>query len=255
MDWSHSELEDFLNEKVKKYNNPNFIETDPISIPHQFSKKQDIEISAFITSVISWGQRKTILQNANKLIQWMDHSPYQFIKDYTAKDLLVFKKFVHRTFNGEDCVYFIEQFQRIYQENEDLEQYFLKFVSNGEIMNAISLFKADFMKNNLQNRTLKHLPDPRKNSAAKRFNMFLRWMARKDNCGVDFGIWINVNPAHLMIPLDIHSGRTARELGILNRKQDDRISVELLTQKLKEFDPLDPIKYDFALYGFGVFER
>ncbi len=256
MELSFEELSDFLEKKSTQYNNPNFIETDPISIPHRYSSKQDIEIAGFLTSVISWGQRKTILSNAQKLLLWMDDAPYQFLTQAEERDFKVFQKFVHRTFGGDDCTYFVKRLQEIYDENIDLEEYFLKFVDandENKIMMAISRFKADFMKKETPTGTLKHLPDPSKNSAAKRFNMMLRWFCRKDNNGVDFGIWSKISTQDLMIPLDLHSGKTARSLGLLQRKQDDRQSVELLTKKLREFDPIDPVKYDFALYGYGVF--
>lgn len=253
---TYQELKDFLNFKSDKYNSPAFIETDPISVPHLFSKKEDIEIIGFLTATISWGQRPTILKNARKLAIWMDDAPYDFITRFTKNDVIPFKKFVHRTFNGDDTVSFLYSLQHVYRKYGGLENVFSSALSKGNSMpQAIADFKRVFFEIKHPERTEKHVSDPMKNASAKRINMFLRWMVRNDGKGVDFGIWKSINPSQLFIPLDLHSGATARNLNLLLRKQDDWKSVSELTGNLRRFDPEDPVKYDFALYGLGVFEK
>ncbi len=250
---TRQELYEFLEEKHDRYNRTEFIENDPISIPHLFNKKEDIEIAGFLAATIAWGQRSTIINNAEKLMKWMNDSPYDFIMNAQIDDLGAFKKFTHRTFNGIDCVYFIKSLQNIYKNHGGLEAV---LNSSGEdLKNAISGFRNIFFELPYPARTLKHISDPAANSAAKRINMFLRWMVRKDNRGVDFGIWDKIKMSRLSCPLDVHSGRVARKLGLLKRRQSDWKAVTELTGKLKEFDPEDPVKYDFALFGLGVTER
>lgn len=249
------ELKDFLDHKYHQYNTSNFIAEDPISIPHQFTQKQDIEIAAFFAATLAWGKRTTIIRNANMLIEMMDNAPYDFILNAKAKDLTVFEQFKHRTFNGFDCIVFLKSLQSIYLQYSSLDDCFTElkraFV---EVPQILSHFKSLFFKNQLDIRSTKHLADPLMGSAAKRLNMFLRWMVRKDNTGVDFGIWQSLSPSELFCPLDAHTSRVSRKLGILSRKQNDWKAVNELTQKLKEFDPSDPVKYDFALFGLGVYE-
>lgn len=251
---NHSELKSFLDEKYKEYNNFKFIETDPIQVPHSFSLKKDIEISAFLTSTISWGNRKVIINNAKKMMLLLDESPYDFILNHTDKDLNLFDKFVHRTFNSTDLIYFIKALKYIYKEHGGLESVFSNNCLNNSTQNSIHIFKNIFFKLSHDNRTTKHVADPYKGSSAKRINMFLRWMVRKDNNGVDFGIWNKISPSVLSCPLDVHSGNVARKLGILNRKQNDHKAVLELDNKLRFLDSEDPVKYDFALFGLGVFE-
>ncbi len=247
------ELHNFLEEQVNKYNRPDFIPLDPISIPHQFSKKQDIEIAGFLAATMAWGQRLTILRNANELIRRMDYAPYEFILNHGKKDLKQFENFKHRTFNGIDCVFFIATLKYIYKKHTSLEEVF----NGGDAKTAITNFRNVFFSISHPQRTKKHLSNPESGSACKRMNMFLRWMVRKDSKGVDFGIWGNNNnktlsPAQLMCPLDIHSGNVARKLGLLKRNFNDWQAVEELTNKLRKLDPKDPAKYDFALFGIGV---
>ncbi len=248
-----SEIKDLLELKHQQFNHSDFIETDPISIPHLFSKKEDIEIAGFFAATIAWGQRITILRNARLLIQYMEDEPYDFILNAGKTDLTRFKKFVHRTFNGEDAIYFIKALQKIYLSHGGLEIVMSKYPE--ELGRSISYFRKIFLETGKTTRTHKHIADPLKNSSAKRICMYLRWMVRKDHAGVDFGIWKKIKPAQLYTPLDLHSGATARTLGLLNRKQDDWKSVTELTHQLRKFDPQDPVKYDFALYGLGVFEK
>ncbi|TYA71515.1 TIGR02757 family protein [Seonamhaeicola marinus] len=249
-----SELKDFLNEKVVAYNNPKFIESDPIQIPHTFSLKEDIEIAGFLTATIAWGNRKSIINNAKRLMNLLDNSPYDFIINHKASDLEQLKPFVHRTFNGDDCTQFIKSLKNIYIKHNGLEVLFSKHAENNNLQTAISKFKTVFFEIEHLERTKKHVSDPLKNSAAKRINMYLRWMVRQDNAGVDFGIWKSISPSLLSCPLDVHSGNVARKLGLLTRKQNDAKALQELDLNLRQLDNEDPVKYDFALFGLGVFE-
>ncbi|MDF2436341.1 MAG: hypothetical protein K0Q95_717 [Bacteroidota bacterium] len=254
MKLSKKELKEFLDEKVLKYNQPHFIESDPLSIPRQFTKKEDIEIAGFLAATIAWGQRVTIINNANKLMNLMDHSPYEFVMKAKEKDLKKFEGFVHRTFNGTDAIFFIRSLQNIYKNHGGLEKAFSTKKKEDVLLNSIDNFRELFFSIPHPQRTKKHVSNPVDNSSAKRLCMYLRWMARKDKCAVDFGIW-KLSPAHLMCPLDVHSGNVARKLGILKRTQNDWKAVEELTAELRKMDPNDPVKYDFALFGLGVFEK
>ncbi|MGC1206178.1 MAG: TIGR02757 family protein [Flavobacteriaceae bacterium] len=249
-----AELKDFLETKVVQYNKPKFIESDPIQIPHLFSKKEDIEIAGFLTATIAWGNRKSIINNANRLMDLLDHSPHDFIINHQETDLEKLLPFVHRTFNGDDCMQFIKSLQHIYKNHNGLESVFFKHAQKQSLQLAISKFKRTFFEVTHLQRTEKHVSDPLKNSAAKRINMFLRWMVRNDNTGVDFGIWKSISPAQLSCPLDVHSGNVARKLGLLKRKQNDGKALLELDTHLRKLDVKDPVKYDFALFGLGVFE-
>ncbi len=250
------ELKQLLEEKVKQYNRPEFIAYDPISIPHKFSKKTDIEIAAYLTSIISWGRRPAILKSANKLMNIMGLEPYNFIMNAGKKELIQLEKFVYRTFNYDDCLFAIEGLKGLYSNFESMEDCALKYFKKGErIFDVIGGIRSEILKTHHLKRSEKHFANPLSGSAAKRTNMFLRWMVRHDNNGVDFGLWKSIPPSALMIPLDVHSGNTARDLGLLVRKQNDWKSVEELTVQLRKFDPKDPVKYDFALFGIGVFDN
>ena len=261
---TNSELKSFLDEKVIQYNTLNFIESDPVQIPHLFSQKEDIEIAGFLSATIAWGNRKMIIKNAHKMMDLMGNSPYDFVMSHSKNDLEKLKSFVHRTFNGQDFVSFIRSLQHIYKNHDGLESVFSKnynFYDNGNfngkiinLQNSISEFKKSFFEIPHQNRTQKHISDPMNGSAAKRINMYLRWMCRQDNKGVDLGIWKSISPSLLSCPLDVHSGNVARKLGLLTRKQNDGKALAELDLKLRELDPNDPVKYDFALFGLGVFE-
>ncbi len=249
------ELKEFLDEKVVLYNNPNFIETDPIQIPHLFSKKEDIEIAGFLTAIISWGNRTMIIRNANKMMEMLDNAPHDFILNHTNNDLKGLESFVHRTFNHIDLTQFIKSLQNIYINHDGLENVLKINDQSNTYQNSIHHFKQVFFEIEHENRTLKHISDPLKNSAAKRINMFLRWMVRNDKTGVDFGLWKTHKPANLSCPLDVHSGNVARKLKLLLRKQNDWKAVAELDKNLRKLDKLDPVKYDFALFGLGVFEK
>jgi uncharacterized protein (TIGR02757 family) len=249
------ELKDFLDEKVEKYNRLDFIEYDPISIPHLYTSKEDIEISGFLTATISWGNRTSILRNAKRMMVYLDNSPYDFILHHEDQDLEKIEGVIHRTFNSIDLVYFIKAIKHIYETKHGLEGIFNEYKTEDSLQPAIHKFKCLFFELPHEKRTLRHISDPYNGSAAKRINMFLRWMIRKDNKGVDFGLWKSISPSILSCPLDIHSGNVARKLELLTRKQNDSKAVSELDKILREMDNEDPVKYDFALFGLGVFER
>lgn len=246
------ELKEFLDEKVELYNNPNFIESDPIQIPHLYTLKEDIEIAGFLAATIAWGNRKMIINNAQKMMNLMGNSPYDFVMNHSELQLETLETFVHRTFNGQDFVGFIKGLQHIYQNHKGLEAIFSQ--EHPTLQHTISHFKLLFFEAPHLARTEKHISDPLNGSAAKRINMYLRWMVRNDNKGVDLGIWKSIAPAQLSCPLDVHSGNVARKLELLNRKQNDAKALAELDQNLRALDPKDPVKYDFALFGLGVFE-
>ena len=261
----YPDFKEMLDSKVDQYNNFDFIHSDPIQIPHRFSGKEDIEIAAFLTATISWGQRKSIINNAFRLMDLMDNSPYEFLMDTAATgngftsstnpDIKRIRNFVHRTFNGDDCLYFMESLGNIYLHHNGLEEVFNRgYRMEGTIYGALNHFRNTFLSVPHATRIRKHISDVTANSSAKRLNMFLRWMVRSDDQEVDFGLWKNIPASALMLPLDIHSGNVARELGLLVRKQNDWKAVEEITSVLRSFDPSDPVKYDFALFGIGAFE-
>ncbi|MCF8234641.1 MAG: TIGR02757 family protein [Bacteroidales bacterium] len=248
--FSNKNLKDFLEFKYRQYNRPEFIECDPVSVPHQFKKKEDFEVAGFLTATIAWGQRKTIIRNALSMLERMEFEPHDFILNSTAPEKIKFTTFVHRTFNGIDCVYFLTSLQNIYQNHNGLENCF----KGNNVKKAILNFRKVFFELPHPARTEKHVANPTAGSSAKRINMFLRWMVRKDKQGVDFGLWNQIRPSELFCPLDVHSGRVARKLGLLSRKQNDWKAVEELTANLRKLDACDPVKYDYALFGLGVFE-
>ena len=254
MKLNKTELKEFLDTKVSLYNNPKFIDSDPIKIPHKFSKKEDIEIIGFLTATIAWGNRKSIITNANKMAKLMDFSPFDFVINHRASDLENLNGFVHRTFNAEDFKQFIKSLRHIYQTHGGLESSFNKYCTEESLQVSIHKFKNVFFEIKHLKRSEKHVSDPLRNSAAKRINMYLRWMVRNDNNGVDFGIWKSLKPSQLSCPLDVHSGNVARKLGLLKRKQNDAKALLELDTALRKLDPTDPVKYDFALFGLGVFE-
>jgi len=251
------ELKDFLDLKILQYNHVDFIEEDPVYVPHQFTKKEDIEIAGFLAATIAWGKRSMILKNALWLVKLMDYAPHDFIISFGKADLRRFEKYVHRTFNAIDVVYFLKALQNIYLNKGGLEKLFFdpNAAKPTDMAYSIHNFRAEFLSMNPEKRTLKHIADPLSGSAAKRINMFLRWMVRKDETGVDFGLWTKIQPESLILPLDIHSGRVARKLGLINRKANDWKSACELTERLKIFRPHDPAVYDFALFGLGIYEN
>ena len=250
-----NELKEFLDSKVIQYNNSKFIESDPIQIPHEYSLKEDIEISGFLTAIISWGNRKMIIKNAYRMMNLLGNSPYDFIMQHNDNQLEPLGNFIHRTFNGIDLTFFIRSLKNIYKNHNGLESVFAKNEEKDSLQNSIHHFKEVFFEIEHPVRTQKHISDPLKGSAAKRINMFLRWMVRNDNAGVDFGLWKTLSPTQLSCPLDVHSGNVARKLGLLTRKQNDAKALKELDTNLRIMDPKDPAKYDFALFGLGVFEK
>ena len=247
-----NELKEFLDEKVDKYNRPDFIESDPISIPHLFTAKEDIEISGFLAATIAWGNRTMILRSARQMMSFMGNSPYEFILNHSEEDLERINCVIHRTFNSIDFIYFIKALKHIYEKYGGLESIFNKFQADNSLQPAIHQFRNLFFELPHERRTSKHISDPLKGSAAKKINMYLRWMVRTDNRGVDFGLWKSISPSVLSCPLDIHSGNIARRLGILSRKQNDARAVAELDSNLRVFDKEDPVRYDFALFGLGI---
>lgn len=247
------EMKEFLDEQASKYNAMDFIELDPILIPHGFSKREDIEISAFFSAIIAWGQRPSIIKNARSLMERMEESPHDFVMNASNKDLKNLDGFVHRTFNAEDAKHFVRALRAIYQSG-GLENLFLEAGKEGErnYKNGLISLRETFFQLPHEQRTQKHIANPEKGSSAKRLNMFLRWMVRKDKRGVDFGLWDQLSPSKLLLPLDVHTGNISRELGLLQRKQNDWKAVIEISERLRDFDPIDPIKYDFALFGIGV---
>ena len=246
-----NELKDFLDFKANQYENSIFIESDPIQIPHRFTKKEDIEITAFIMATIAWGNRKSIITNGHKLLTIMGESPYDFVLNYSSKKDFTF---VHRTFNAEDLDFFFRSLNQIYK-NGDLEKAFSVNSDFIGLKGRIHNFRTQFLSIQHQSRSQKHVSNPMANSACKRLVMFLRWMVRDSKKGVDFGIWNSISTSELYIPLDVHTGNIARKLGLLSRTQNDWTTNEELILKLREFDSVDPAKYDFALFGLGAFEK
>jgi len=255
---AQKKLQKFLDEQVERFNEPGFIAADPLSIPHQFTRQQDQEIMGFWVSILAWGQRKTIINNALRLIDLMDGQPYQFIINHQEQDRERFVNFKHRTFQYTDTLYFLEFLQWFYQRHDSMEDAFARFMSatDGTIEPALRGFHDLFFSlPDAPKRTRKHIATPARNSSCKRLNMFLRWMVRADDTGVDFGLWEKIKPAQLMMPLDVHVERVARRLGLIERKQRDWKTVVELTNNLRKLDPTDPVKYDFALFGLGVLEK
>ena len=249
----NKELKDLLEHKFNLYNSTNFIIEDPISIPHLYNQKEDIEIISFLISIISWGNRKSIIKSGNKLTEILGSSPIDFIMRFKERDL---KKidFVHRTFNKFDLIYFLKSLKNIYENHDGLENVFSKNLNDEFMYNNISNFRKIFFSLNHEKRMEKHISNPKKNSACKRINMFLRWMVRNDGV-VDFGIWKKIKPSMLSCPLDVHTGNIGRKLNLISRKQNDLKTVLELDQKLRLFDKNDPVKYDYALFGMGVYEK
>lgn len=248
----------FLEDSASRFNRPQFIPSDPISIPHRFHRLQDIEIMGFWVAMLAWGQRKTILEKGNELIGLMDNAPYDFILHHTEKDRASFARFKHRTFQAVDSLYFLEFLQQYYRRHDSLEDAFARFMNPGDpdTTGALAGFHRFFFQFHFApERTRKHIPTPQRNSTCKRLNMYLRWMVRGDNRGVDFGLWKKINPSQLLIPLDVHVDRVARQLGLLKRAQTDWKAVLELTENLRVYDPADPVKYDFALFGLGVLQK
>lgn len=249
------ELKALLDKKVQQYNTPDFIESDPISVPHSFTLKQDREIMGFFAAIFAWGQRKTIIKKSLELAERMDNAPFQFIKNHSEPDLKQLLGFKHRTFNDTDLLYVIDFMKRHYAQAESLETAFSPDGRCG-VEEALIHFQTYFFESpDAPRRTRKHIPSPLQKSACKRLNMYLRWMVRNDDAGVDFGLWNKINPSQLICPLDLHVDRTARMLGLLEREKNDWKSALELTEHLRQLDAEDPAKYDFALFGISIEEK
>jgi uncharacterized protein (TIGR02757 family) len=250
-----ADLKGFLDEKVERYNRPEFIVRDPISIPHRFTKKQDIEIAGLLAAVLAWGQRGTIIRKSNELLHLMDDDPYEFVLYHTPRDLKSLSEFKHRTFNSTDLLYFIAFFHSYYREHNSLEDAFRVAGDTDTLEEGLINFQRIFFSHDHPRRTQKHISTPERKSACKRINMYLRWMVRQDNKGVDFGLWRTLSPAQLVCPCDLHVERVARKLKLIRRKPMNWQTALELTHNLRKFDPDDPVKYDFALFGLGIEEN
>ncbi len=248
------DLKLFLDEKVDMYNRWSYFRDDPVSIPHLFQRKEDIEIAGFLTATIAWGRRETIVTSAKRMIAFLEYSPFDFVLHHKENDLQKIRGVIHRTFQSDDLIFFIKSLKRIYQSKNGLEGIFRLYQTGTSMQPAIHRFRELFFEAPHTQRIAKHIPDPLKGSAAKRMNLFLRWMIRKDRSGVDPGIWTSVSPSKLSCPLDVHSGRVARKLGLLHRNMNDAGAVNELDLALRELDATDPVKYDFALFGLGWYE-
>ncbi|MEI6949084.1 TIGR02757 family protein [Paraflavisolibacter sp. H34] len=248
----------FLNRKAEEYNTADFIRTDPISIPHLFTRQQDIEIAGFFASIFAWGNRTLIINKCKELLQRMDYAPYDFVRHHGPRELQGLLGFKHRTFNETDLLYFVEFFHHHYAQHQSLEEAFTRGLDAGDDTVAGALngfYRYFFSLPDAPARTRKHIAAPEKGSTCKRLNMYLRWMVRADNCGVDFGLWKRISPAQLVCPIDVHVARVARRFNLLQRTPTDWQAALELTRNLKKFDPADPVKYDFALFGLGVVEK
>ncbi len=253
-----SDLKIFLDKKVDEYNQPFFITSDPISIPHSFTKKQDIEIAGLFSAVFAWGNRTTIINKSKELMQLMHNAPHDFCLHHTTRDLKKIVSFKHRTFNATDLLYFISFFKYHYQQNDSLETAFIRGFSKKDKNIELALnnfYQYFFSLPDVPIRTMKHIASPNKNSSCKRLCMYLRWMVRNDNKGVDFGIWKNIKPSQLVIPIDVHVARVARKINLIGSEQTNWKTAVELTEKMKELDKNDPVKYDFALFSLGVVEK
>ena len=249
-------VRDFLEEKVLCYNRPEFIENDPVLIPRSFSRKENMEISGFLVSSFAWGNRNSILKNAGNLMALMENDPYEFITTASDGDLNRLSRFIHRTMNGDDMIFFVKSLRNIYRNSGGLETLFTGSWQRTRNMQKVLIdFRRMYFSIPFPERSCRHIADVNAGSAAKRLNLFLRWMVRSDDRGVDLGIWNGIPPAALMLPLDVHTGRVARKLELLQRRQNDWKAVEEVTSVLREMDPEDPVKYDFALFGLGIFEK
>lgn len=248
-----TDLKQYLDEQVAVFNNPAFIMNDPISIPHRFTMKRDIEISGFVTAMLSWGNRTSIIAKSSVLMELMENEPFSFLKNSSDREFERFSNYVYRTFNADDCIFLLQSLQQIYRENESLEDILLHgYQKDHDVFEGIETLRNELLSTPHLSRSEKHLSSPAKGSAAKRINMFLRWMVRKDTAGVDFGIWNSIDQADLICPLDLHTSKTARKLGLLTRNANDRKAALELTGNLRRLDPKDPVKYDFALFGLSI---
>lgn len=250
---NHSELKELLDGLYDKYDRPEFIAEDPISVPHMFTGREDREIAGFLAATIAWGNRKAIVKNARRMMEFLDNDPYRFVMEASDADLACLRQFVHRTFNGGDFTAFVLALRRLYREKGGIGRFFEdRFAATGDMRTVLSEFRHEFFACDHPQRCEKHLSSIDRKASCKRLNMYIRWMVRRDDRGVDFGIWDSIPASALYLPLDVHSGNMSRALGLLERRQNDWRAVEEVTATLRGFDADDPVKYDFALFGAGI---
>lgn len=251
--YSHKSLKGLLEHFYKKYHQPSFIANDPIQVAYFYKQKEDVEIASFFTTLLAWGNRKQIIRNAKLLMSLMDNKPYDFMVTIKKKDINRFDSFKHRTINGNDIKELLWALHKIYQDHGGLEHLFTDaYKRHNDIYFALEVFYKTVSSYTQSSHCLKHISNVSKNSAAKRLNLFLRWMIREDDRKVDFGLWKSIPASALYIPLDVHVSNVARKLGLLKRKANNWKAVQELTENLRLFDKNDPIKYDYALFGMGL---
>ena len=247
------ELRDLLEHLHDKYNRKEFIEPDPISIPHSFSDKADREISGFLAATIAWGNRKAIVKSARRMMQYMDNAPADFVKNASSRDLATLQSYVHRTFNGQDFTDFVMGIRHITTLWGGIGDFFERnYAQTQDLTRVISLFRKEFFACTHNPHCEKHLSSIDKGAACKRINMYLRWFVRHDDRGVDFGLWHKIPMSALYLPLDVHVGNMGRALGLLVRRQNDWKATEEITRSLREFNADDPVRYDYSLFGAGI---
>ena len=247
------ELRDLLEHLHDKYNQPEFIEPDPISIPHSFSDRHDREVAGFMAATIAWGNRKAIVKSAARMMQYMDDSPADFVRNASASELAHLQSYVHRTFNGQDFTDFVLAIRGITERWGGIGEFFEQnYVATQSIPQVLSLFRKEFFSIEHNPHCEKHLSSIDKGAACKRLNMYLRWFVRRDDRGVDFGLWEKIPMSALYLPLDVHTGNMGRALGLLTRKQSDWKATDEITRSLREFCSDDPVRYDYSLFGAGI---
>lgn len=247
------ELRGLLERLWDVYDRPEFIACDPISVPHRFTDRADREIAGFFAATIAWGNRKSIVANGHRMMRCMDDAPADFVRNASDRELAQLERFVHRTFNGGDLRDFVLALRRMELLYGGIGAFFeSRYLGCGDLRTVLADFRTEFFAAEHAPRCEKHLSSIAKGAACKRLCMYLRWMVRRDDRGVDFGLWTRIPMAALYLPLDVHAGDTGRTLGLLRRRQNDWRAVEEITQALRGYDAADPVRFDFALFGAGI---
>lgn len=247
------ELKELLERLCDKYNRPEFIEGDPISVPHRYAGRADREVAGFFAATIAWGNRKAIVTSGHRMMRCMDDAPADFVRNASERELAALSAYVHRTFNGGDLRDFVLALRRMQELYGGIGAFFeSRYEATRSIPAVFAEFRREFFACDHAPRCEKHLSSVEKGAACKRLCMYLRWMVRRDDRGVDFGEWTRIPMSALYIPLDVHAGNMARALGLLARRQNDWRAVEEVTRALRGFDAADPVRYDFSLFGAGI---